>query len=128
VIGFIGVTSLEQWKKYIEAFLQGLTDTGYTEGSNVAIAEVQAAADHMKQPLIVAKASADADIDAAFATFAERKVDTLLVNPDPFLLGRRERIAALALRHGIATIFHIHEPVVAGGLISSGASFADSHR
>jgi ABC-type uncharacterized transport system substrate-binding protein len=55
-------------------------------------------------------------------------VGALIVNPDPFLLGRCERIAALALRNRVATIFHTHEPVVAGGLISYGASFTEGHR
>ncbi len=48
-----------------------------------------------------------------------RRVRGLVVNPDPFLLARRDRIA---------TIFHTHEPVVAGGLMSYGASFPEAHR
>ena len=78
--------------------------------------------------LVVAKASTDAEIDAAFASFSERRCGRAIVNPDPFLLGRRERIAAEALRSRIATIFHTHEPVEAGGLMSYGASFVDGHR
>jgi putative ABC transport system substrate-binding protein len=90
--------------------------------------EIQAAADAMKQPLLVAKTSTDADIEAAFAMFAKRKVGALIVNPDPFLLGRRERIVALARQNRVATVFHTHEPVVDGGLMSYGASFAEAHR
>jgi ABC-type uncharacterized transport system substrate-binding protein len=90
--------------------------------------EMQRAADTMGQPLIVVEASTDAEIDAAFADFLRRHVGALIVNPDPFLLGRCERIAALALRDRVATIFHTHEPVVAGGLISYGASFTEGHR
>lgn len=48
---------------------------------------MQSAADQMKQPLIVAAASTDSGIDDAFASFARHKVDTLVVNPEPFLLG-----------------------------------------
>jgi putative ABC transport system substrate-binding protein len=90
--------------------------------------EMQQAADTMGQPLIVVKASTDAEIDAAFASFPQRRIGGLLVNPDPFLLGRRDQIAALALRDRVATIFHTPEPVRAGGLMSYGASFMDAHR
>jgi putative ABC transport system substrate-binding protein len=89
---------------------------------------LQAAAETMGQPLIVVKASTDADIDAAFATFPQHRVGALVVNPDPFLLGRRARIAELAARYRVATIFHTQEPVEAGGLMSYGASFTDAHR
>jgi putative ABC transport system substrate-binding protein len=92
------------------------------------VREMRTAADTLGQPLIVANASTDAEIEAAFAGFPQHRVGALLVNPDPFLLGRRDRIAALALRNRVATIFHTHEPVVAGGLMSYGASFADAHR
>jgi ABC-type uncharacterized transport system substrate-binding protein len=37
VIGFIGVTSHEEWRDYVAAFHRGLNDTGYVEGRNVTI-------------------------------------------------------------------------------------------
>jgi putative ABC transport system substrate-binding protein len=36
-IGFIGVTSLEEWKRNVDAFHQGLKESGFIEGQNVAI-------------------------------------------------------------------------------------------
>jgi putative tryptophan/tyrosine transport system substrate-binding protein len=98
------------------------------QNANRDVNEMQAAAATLGQPLIVAKASTDADIDAAFAAFPQQGVGALVVNPDPFLLGRRARIAELATRCRVATIFHTHEPVEAGGLMSYGASFVDAHR
>jgi putative ABC transport system substrate-binding protein len=242
VIGFIGLTSFDEWKKYVEAFHQGLGEAGYVAGRNVAmeyrwaeghyerlptmaadlverkvdvivpiappatlavkaatqrvpvvffmgsdpvklglvaslnrpggnvtgvtalanaigakrlqllreivpqsaasgllvnptnqnaepdVKDVQTAADTMGHTLVVVKASTDAEIDAAFESLKQRRVGGLVVNPDPFLLGRRDRIARLAERDRIATIFHTHEPVVAGGLMSYGASFPEAHR
>jgi len=90
--------------------------------------EMMAAARATDQSLIIAKASTDAEIDTAFANFAQSRVGALIVNPDPFLLGRRERIVSLALRSRLPTIFHTPEPVVAGGLMSYGSSFPDGHR
>jgi putative ABC transport system substrate-binding protein len=92
------------------------------------IREMRKAADTLGQPLIVVKASTDGEIDEAFATFPQHRVGALIVNPDPFLLGRQDRIVALAQRDRLPTIFHTPEPVAAGGLMSYGASFADGHR
>jgi putative ABC transport system substrate-binding protein len=80
------------------------------------------------QELAVVNAATDPEIDAAFEGFPRQRVAAVLINPDPFLLGRREQIAALAMQHRLPTIFHVSEPVVAGGLMSYGASFADAHR
>jgi putative ABC transport system substrate-binding protein len=89
---------------------------------------MQAAADGLKVTLVVAKASTDTEIDAAFEMFNQKKAGGLIINPDPFLLARRAHIAALATHNRLATIFHTHEPVEAGGLMSYGASFTDAHR
>jgi putative ABC transport system substrate-binding protein len=80
------------------------------------------------QELAVVNASTNTEIDAAFDGFPRQRVAAVLINPDPFLLRWRDRIAALALHHRLPTIFHLREPVVAGGLMSYGASFADAHR
>jgi putative ABC transport system substrate-binding protein len=37
VIGFLHLSSLETTRQYLAAFHQGLGDTGYVEGRNVAI-------------------------------------------------------------------------------------------
>ena len=37
VVGFLNGQSPERWAPYVAAFRQGLTDTGYIEGQNVAI-------------------------------------------------------------------------------------------
>jgi putative ABC transport system substrate-binding protein len=90
--------------------------------------DVQAAAAGIAQQLVIANGGSDADIDAAFAGFARQRVGALVVNPDPFLLGRCDRIVSLAASQKLPSIFHVREPVVAGGLMSYGASFADGHR
>jgi putative ABC transport system substrate-binding protein len=80
------------------------------------------------QELAVVDASTEQEIDAAFDGFPRERVAAVLINPDPFLLSQRERIASLAMHHRLPTIFHVREPVVDGGLMSYGASFADAHR
>jgi putative ABC transport system substrate-binding protein len=89
--------------------------------------DVRGAAAEVQQQLIVASAGNDADIDAAFAEFERQHIGALLINPDPFLFSRCDKIVGLALRGKIATIFHLPDPVAAGGLMSYGASFVEGH-
>jgi putative ABC transport system substrate-binding protein len=70
----------------------------------------------------------DTDVDAAFASIVREHADALMVNPDPSFMGRRERLIALAEHHAIPTIYYSRDYPVAGGLMSYGASFADSYR
>jgi putative tryptophan/tyrosine transport system substrate-binding protein len=51
-----------------------------------------------------------------------------VVPAEPFFDSHREHIVALATRHAIAVIANLREYVVAGGLISYGASLPDSYR
>jgi ABC-type uncharacterized transport system substrate-binding protein len=64
--------------------------------------DVGAAAHAIGQELIVVEADSDRDIEAAFATFAQRGAGALFVGVGGFLLSRRERLVALAARHRIS--------------------------
>jgi putative ABC transport system substrate-binding protein len=76
----------------------------------------------------VATARTEAEIDAAFATFAREKASALLVTDDPFFTVRREQVVALAARHRIPAIYYVREFAEAGGLISYGSSTNDNFR
>jgi putative ABC transport system substrate-binding protein len=52
----------------------------------------------------------------------------LIVSPDTLFTTRAEKIAALAVRHAIPTIFAFRESVLAGGLASYGPSTPRVHR
>jgi putative ABC transport system substrate-binding protein len=73
-------------------------------------------------------ARADEEFEPAFVSIARSKSDALIIATSPYFIGRRERIAALAIRHAIPTIFGEPEAVAAGGLMSYAASLADSFR
>jgi putative ABC transport system substrate-binding protein len=78
--------------------------------------------------LDVLRASTEAEVDAAFITFRERRVGALVMGTDAFFSGHTELLAALAIRDRIPAIYEYRSFVAAGGLMSYGGSVTDSYR
>src|SRR5437762_7132618 len=70
----------------------------------------------------------DGEIEAAFAQLGQQRIDSLLVQPDPFLDGRLDRIAALARRDSVPAIAAYPQFALSGGLISYGNSPSAAYR
>jgi putative tryptophan/tyrosine transport system substrate-binding protein len=87
--------------------------------------EIRAAADRLKQHLEVLTASTESDLEAAFATMVEHRVDGIIVMPDPFFISRREQLVALAARHAMPAIYPTRWFADIGGLMSYGGSILD---
>jgi len=92
------------------------------------IRNAQEAASVKGLQLNVLRASAESEIDAAFATLVPLYIGALIVVADPFLDGRREQLVTLAAHHAVPVIYALREFAVAGGLISYGASFPATFR
>jgi putative ABC transport system substrate-binding protein len=92
------------------------------------VKDAQAAARALGQDIELVNAGTAREIDAAFAGFVQKRIDALVINPDPLYGDRRAQIVTLATRHGIPTIFGIRDDAVAGGLMSYGASQSDLAR
>ena len=90
--------------------------------------DVQAAAQGIGRQLIILDVSSDPDIEQAFATFVQRGAGALLVGSGAFFNSKRERLVALAARHGLPAIYAVRETVVGGGLSSYGSSVTDAYR
>jgi putative ABC transport system substrate-binding protein len=90
--------------------------------------DLQATANALGRRLEVLRASSELEIETAFAAAVERKVDALFINVDPFLFSQRGQLIALAARYRVPTIYPLREMIVAGGLMSYGASFPKAWR
>ena len=71
----------------------------------VQLSDVRAAAREIGQDLLIVNASAETDLDAAFATFVQRRIDGLIVGSDPMFASHADRFAALTLRSAIPSIY-----------------------
>jgi len=87
--------------------------------------DVKAAAGTMGLQLRVLNASTIADIDAAFATFANERPDVLFISSGPFFNNRRVQLAQLATRYAVPAIHAERSYPEVGGLMSYGTDVAD---
>ncbi len=76
----------------------------------------------------VLNANTSGEIDAAFATVVRERPDALFIGPTPFFIVRRVQLALLAARSGVPAIYVARDNVVAGGMMSYGASLRDAYR
>jgi ABC-type uncharacterized transport system substrate-binding protein len=68
------------------------------------------------------------DFNSAFEAARQRRPDALIAVEDPLTHTVRERIEEFAVGHRLPTLYGLREYVVAGGLMSYGASFHDLYR
>ena len=90
--------------------------------------DAQDAAEGLRRKLVVVKASAPGDFEAAFKTLAQQRAGALLVQVGPFFADQRARIASLAAQTKLPTVYGLREFVDAGGLMSYGTSITAANR
>ena len=96
--------------------------------AGLAISEAETAAAAYRFQLLITKASNKSEIEAAFSSLVQQRAGALAINANEFFTAQTEQLVALAARNGIPTSYQLREAVEAGGLMSYGASFADSYR
>jgi putative tryptophan/tyrosine transport system substrate-binding protein len=91
-------------------------------------AELRAAAAAIERPLDVFTAGSSREIDAAFASMAQKRLDGLLVDANIPFINHRVQISTLAAHHRLPAIYPWRESAEAGGLMSYGTSLPDLFR
>ena len=91
-------------------------------------ADAQVAASTIGLQIEVVTAADNREIDMAFASALEKRIDALSVYPSLFYFERRAQLAMLAARHALPTIYFDRPFAKAGGLMSYGTDFMDMYR
>jgi putative ABC transport system substrate-binding protein len=100
-------------------------NNGYSERM---IRDVGDAARAKGMPLSILKASTESEIDAAFATLGNLRIDALVIGDDPFFTAQRGQLVALASRYAVPTTYQFREFAVVGGLASYGPGLNTASR
>lgn len=78
--------------------------------------------------LHVLSASTEPEFDAVFSSVSQLQVGGLVFTSDPYFAFRSQRLAALAVRYAVPAITQTRDFPIAGGLMSYGGDFTQSHR
>jgi putative tryptophan/tyrosine transport system substrate-binding protein len=92
------------------------------------IKDTQAAAAAIGLQLNILRASTHREIDAAFTSIAQKRIDALVVMPDNLFGTRRVQFATQAARHAVPAIYSNREYAEVGGLMSYGPNSIDAYR
>jgi putative ABC transport system substrate-binding protein len=126
-------TTAAMWSKRLELLRDLKPEVGSVavlansqDTTDPELAEMVPAASALGVNLSFLTATKPSDIESAFATAVERRVDGLLVSDKPFFTVRHAQIVARAARYSLPAVYGWREYVAAGGLISYGSSLIDA--
>jgi len=105
-----------------------LVNPAEATNTETTLRDVQEAARTIGMQIRIFEASTTVEIDAAFAMLARDRPDALFVGANGFFATRGAQFVTLAARDRIPAAHPRRENVVAGGLMSYGASFEDIYR
>jgi putative ABC transport system substrate-binding protein len=108
--------------------IAALVNPKNAENAEAVTKDVTAAGSAIGAQIEVVYASDKQEIEAAFVTFVQKRVDALLVGTDPFFFSRRLQLATLATRHAIPAVYTVREYPEAGGLMSYGTSLKEVYQ
>jgi putative ABC transport system substrate-binding protein len=106
----------------------GVLSNPNNQNAGILSSDLQAAAGALGLEFQVVHASAERDLDTAFASLARLRVGALLINPSLLLNTLSEQLGTLTVRHALPAIFQFREFVAAGGLMSYGGSITENYR
>jgi putative tryptophan/tyrosine transport system substrate-binding protein len=96
--------------------------------SESQLASLRAAARSLDVELVVLRASMERDFNDMFVDARETGAGGLVFSSDPYFAYRSQQLAALAVSHMVPAITQSRDFPLAGGLMSYGGDFSQSHR
>jgi putative ABC transport system substrate-binding protein len=90
--------------------------------------EAQTAAAALGREIEVMTASNNREIEAAFTSIAQQRINGLVVSGNTLFLNRQVQLVTLAAHHRLPAIYNSRDAVEIGGLMSYGANNADVFR
>lgn len=131
---FIGTSLIAKRFQFLRELLPHMTRVALLVNRQSTLAEPQikdaeAAAQAMGLDLHVLNAATPGEIDAAFETMAQAKVDALVLTTDPtFGLINEKQVIALMMRYRLPSIYPTKTEAEDGALLSYGANFYEAVR
>jgi putative ABC transport system substrate-binding protein len=90
--------------------------------------ELRAAVSNIGGQIEVLAAGSNREIEAAFADLVQKRIQGLVISPEPLFASRVVQTVTLATRHAVAAIYPSRMWAEAGGLMSYGSDFTELHR
>jgi putative ABC transport system substrate-binding protein len=108
------------------SFAVAINPTSPTSGSQLK--NLQSAADTLGLRLVALNAHTEEEFGGMFTAVHEMRAGGLVFSSDPFFAYRSQQLAALAVRHAVPAVTQSRDFPLAGGLMSYGGDFNQSHR
>ncbi len=125
----IGAKQLEMMKMMVVGLTRiAVLASPFNEGSQAVLKTTQAAAQKLGITVVPLSAGTIDALEDAFATMRREHVGAAIIATDAFFSGQLQRIAALALKSQIPSIYAYELYAEAGGLMSYGLDILESHR
>lgn len=96
--------------------------------SETQLKNLRTAAEALGLELIVLKTSSEQEFDEMFAAVREARAGGLVFSSDPYFAYRSQQLAVIAARHAVPAMTQSRDFPLAGGLMSYGGDFSQSHR
>jgi putative ABC transport system substrate-binding protein len=96
--------------------------------ANLQLTNLETAATSLGLELVVLRASMQREFDGMFAAVHEKRAGGLVFSSDPYFAYRSGQLAEFAVRHGVPAVTQSRDFPIAGGLMSYGGDFHQSHR
>jgi putative ABC transport system substrate-binding protein len=104
-----------------------LVDPTYP-GTEVQMAELQAAASTRTFRIVTFNASTEGELEVAFVKLSEARASAVMLVGNPFFNSKRSLLVTLSARHAMPSMFEAHQFAEAGGLMSYGPSINEVYR